>query len=177
MSPSTCFPQKGEDDLYLRRTPGTSAPRNEECTPRTIGAALQQAPCIIRNRPIKAFDQAPLYSWPSYRSRAGFLVIATNMAPQPSDSSIFSSFLVPSPAPYPRHSHVVLPAISPRISPPAPPFSSSSSFSSYSFSLVSHRRGRKRKKNVSGEGVRGGRGGAVEDRGEATHLFFSGASI
>lgn len=37
----------------------------------------QQAPCIICNRPIKAFDQAPLplplHSWPCYRRALAFL--------------------------------------------------------------------------------------------------------
>lgn len=69
------FLKMGRMTSTFCQTVSISAPCNEECSPRAIGATLQQAPCIIRNRPIKAFDQAPLplHSWPCYRRALAFL--------------------------------------------------------------------------------------------------------
>lgn len=107
------------------QTLSISAPRNEECSPRAIGAALQQAPCIIRNRPIKAFDQAPLplHSWPCYRRALAFLSSPPTwrLSLQSLPSSPLSSsplFLMPR---QPRRPPGDLPSHFPTGSPHSPP--------------------------------------------------------
>lgn len=129
-----------------------SAPRNEECSPRAIGAALQQAPCIIRNRPIKAFDQAPLplHSWPCYRRALAFLSspptwrLSLQSLPS-SPLSLSPLFLMPrQPRRPPRRSPLAFPH---RLSPPF-------SFLSSSFPLASDESKREKEKRGTERAVR-----------------------
>lgn len=156
----------------------------KECTAARdrCSSPPQQAPCIIRNRPIKAFDQAPLHRLgPCYRCALAFLSSPPTwrLSLQTLPCSLLFPRLPPPPrlppvAPLPRHSRVV--AASPRVSPPtlSPPIllllfllllpsSSFSSFSfSYSFPSVSDKRGRKSEKGTVGKRRGEGRGGEEE---------------
>jgi len=142
------------------QTLNISTPRNEECSPRAIGAALQQAPCIIRNRPIKAFDQAPLplHSWPCYRRALAFLSSPPTwrLSLQSLPSSPLSSsplFLMPR---QPRRSP-------PRRSPLTfPHWFSSSSFFSSSFPLASDGQERKSGREKGNEKGRAGEAVKIE---------------
>lgn len=156
----------------MSNTQHLSAPRNEECSPRAIGAALQQAPCIIRNRPIKAFDQAPLplHSWPCYRRALAFLSSPPTwrLSLQSLPSSPLSSsppFLIPR---QPRRPPGDLPSHFPTGSPYSPPL--------LPLFLQPQMSERERSGREKGD-WKGRAGGAVRIEVRPRIFFSSGASI
>lgn len=110
--------------IFSRNTRRAASSSARMLAARAIGAAPRQAPCIIRNRPIKAFDQAPLCLCtlsPGYRRALAFLSSPATW--RLSLRSLPSSPLSSSPSLSSLHdSRVVPPGDLPHSLPSLPPF-------------------------------------------------------